>query len=64
MFQLFSPIVQECKVFSLLCVLAEGKLQVVEGRGKQVEMRVQRRVRMGKKDEVGSPYILSPSQVT
>ena len=51
---------QEHKGFSLLYVLAEGGLQVVEGRGKQVEMRIQRRVRMGKKDEVGSPYILSP----
>ena len=47
--------------FSLLCVLAEGRLQEVGFRGKQVAMRVQRRVRMGKKDEVGLPYILSPS---
>ena len=51
---------QERKGFSLLYVLAEGRLQVVEGRGKQVEMRVQRRVRMGKKDKLGLPYILSP----
>ena len=29
-------------------------------RGKRIGVRVQRRVRMGKKDEVGSPYILSP----
>ena len=61
MFQLLRPVEQASKGFSLLCVLAEGRLQEVGGRGKQVAMRVQRRVRMGKKDEVGSPYILSPS---
>ena len=30
-------------------------------RGKQVIVRVQRRVRMGMKDELGPPYILSSS---
>ena len=49
------------RLLAYFVLLAEGRLQEVGGRGKQVEMRVQRRVRMGKKDEVGSPYILSPS---
>ena len=35
--------------------------EMVEERDRQVGMRIQRRVRMGKKDELGSPYILSPS---
>ena len=51
----------ECRVIGLLCVLAEGGFTRGRGRGKQVEIRVQRRVRMGKKDELGLPYILSPS---
>ena len=55
---------QEVRGFSLLCVLAGERVQGIDDRGKQVEMRVQRRVRMGKKDEVGSPYILSSSWVT
>ena len=43
--------------------IARGKVQgVVEVGGKQVVVRVQRRVRMGIKDELGLPYILSSSQ--
>ena len=55
---------QVSKVFELTCILAEGRLQEIGDRGKQVEVRVQRRVRMGMKDELGSPSILSPSQIT
>ena len=42
-------------------LLAERCRYQGEGRGKQMVVRVQRRVRMGKRNELGSPYILSPS---
>ena len=50
------------RVNSLTGILGSGR--DTGGRGKQVVVGVWRRVRMGKKDEVGSPYILSPDQVT
>ena len=37
-------------------VLNTGEVEV---RGKQVDVRIQRRVRMGMKDELGPPHILS-----
>ena len=43
---------------------AEGEIQEVGGGDKRVDVRLQRKVRMGMKDELGSPYILSPSWVT
>ena len=49
--------------FAYLDSLVDGKYKV-GCRGRQVEVRVQRRVRMGMKDELGSPYILSPFQIT
>ena len=45
-----------------LLVLFQGR--GTGGRGNQVGMRIQRRVRMGMKGELSSPYILSPSQIT
>ena len=41
----------------LTCI---GRVGRRGGSGKLVDVRLLRRVRMGKKDEVGSPYILSP----
>ena len=46
----------------MLTVIAGGReYRSREVREKQVVVRVQRRVRMGMKDELGPPYILSSS---
>ena len=52
---------------NLLTFIARGKVQeMVKVGGKQVVVRIQRRVRMGMKDELGPSYILSssPSHMT
>ena len=61
-FNVVNEIDKVTRVNSLTCIF--GDERGTRGRGKWVEVRVQRRVRMGKKDKVGLPYILSPSLVT